>query len=107
VAAYLTQADVYVHSAIYEPFGLSILEAMATGLPVVAHNGGGNSEFMMNGKEGFLLDDLDPVLFAEKILEVVKSKDIYEQFSDQAYSRALHFTMEQYVDRLILLYENA
>lgn len=107
VATYLTQADVYVHSAIYEPFGLSILEAMATGLPVVAHNGGGNSEFIMNGKEGFILDDLDPVLFAEKILEVVTSKDIYQQFSNHAHSMALHFAMEQYFDRLILLYENA
>jgi len=39
-----------------EPFGRVIMEAMATGLPVVAHQNGGYSEWITHGKSGFLFD---------------------------------------------------
>ena len=39
VEKYLWDSDIYVHPALYEPFGLVLLEAMAAGLPVVSLDG--------------------------------------------------------------------
>lgn len=49
-------ADVCVHPAWYEPFGLVVLEAWACGLPVITSRYTGSGELMKEGREGFLVD---------------------------------------------------
>jgi glycosyltransferase involved in cell wall biosynthesis len=55
LAAYYTLADVYAHMCREESFGLSVLEASANGLPVVAANEGGVGEIVQEGVSGFLV----------------------------------------------------
>jgi len=45
-----------------EPFGLTLIEAMACGCPVVAFNRGSISEIIQNGKTGFVVEDVDEML---------------------------------------------
>ena len=61
-------ADVFVHSSITETFGLVVLEAMASGLPVVARDVGGPSDTVHDGKSGFLVSELDVEGFVEKVI---------------------------------------
>ncbi len=65
-------ADAFVFPTLYEPFGMVITEAMASGLPVITSRRAGASEMIENGITGFLLDNPgDAGEIAEKIQEVV------------------------------------
>ncbi|KAJ5614850.1 hypothetical protein N7528_008504 [Penicillium herquei] len=54
-------ADLFLHCSITETFGLVVLEAMASGIPVIARDQGGPSDIIQNGRTGFLVppNDLD------------------------------------------------
>ncbi len=103
VEEYLWNSDVYVHTATYEPLGLVLLEAMAAGLPIVTLDGGGNRDLMENGKNGFILTEQDPKLFAEKILEV-KDNDEMKKYNVQF---AQQFDIDNYTNKLLELYQSA
>jgi glycosyltransferase involved in cell wall biosynthesis len=57
----LRMADIYVSTSQHEGFGLVFLEAMACGLPVICYDYGGQTDFLEDGKTGYLvpLNDLD------------------------------------------------
>jgi len=104
VEVWLKKATVYVHTATYEPFGLVLLEAMASGLPVVSLNGGGNADIMEDGKNGFIVNEQNPELFADKILEIWQDKELYNTISIYAQEYAKQFDIKEYVDRLLEIY---
>jgi glycosyltransferase involved in cell wall biosynthesis len=102
VEEYLWQSDVYIHTASYEPLGLVLLEAMAAGLPVVTLDGAGNRDIMINGKNGFLIENQNPEEFADRILEVYQNKEI----SDFNTEFAKKFDIESYCEKLLNLYDH-
>ena len=53
------QGSIFVHATKYESFGLVLVEAMASSLPIVAFNIGGIPEVVKNGESGFLTDFYD------------------------------------------------
>jgi glycosyltransferase involved in cell wall biosynthesis len=61
-------ADVFAFSTFYEHHPFAVLEALATGLPVVTTTVGGIPETIENGKNGFLVGTFNPKAFSEKIL---------------------------------------
>lgn len=63
--------SIFVLPALYEPFGLAIVEAAACGLKVVATKNGGPSEILANG-EGLLIEPEDPNDIARKLLVALK-----------------------------------
>lgn len=103
----LRQASVYVHSARQEGFGLTLVEAMASGLPVVALDGGGNRDIIDNGINGYLMDEADPKLFAQKVRELIDIPANYQNMQKGALQTAQKFGMEEYVDKLLTIYEEA
>jgi glycosyltransferase involved in cell wall biosynthesis len=104
---FLSKGHVYVHSATYEPFGLAIAEAMATGLPVVCLDAGGNRGIVDDGINGFMIKSADAEKFAGKILEIVKDPEGYQSFSLRAREKAEWYDIRDYVDRLLTLYKQA
>ncbi len=66
VEFYINNSDLLLHSALYEPFGLVLLEAMSSGLPVICLDGRGNRDIILTGKNGFLLSENNSNLFYEK-----------------------------------------
>lgn len=101
VASYFHKADVYVHSAWYEPFGLVLLEAMAAGLPVVALDGRGNRDIIQDGINGFLLEEADPDLFAQKLLHLRDDAALRENFLKEGLRTAEAHDIRQYCQRLL------
>ena len=65
LATYFRQADLYVSSSRSDGSSVSLLQAMACGLPVVASNIPGNREWVAQGSGGWLFDDGDPESLAE------------------------------------------
>lgn len=106
VEKYLHDAQVYVHAATYEPFGLALVEAMATGLPVVSLDGKGNRGIVDDGINGYMLKEPDAKLFAMKVLEIIKSPEDYHRFSCAAGTKAQRYSINAYADQLISHYRN-
>lgn len=107
VEDYLRQAHIYVHPALYEPFGLSILEGMAAGLPCVMLDGKGNRDLAEEGKNGFLVTENSPIVFAERVERLIRNPELYEDISNYAAAFAKKFDMKDYVTKLIGCYQSA
>jgi glycosyltransferase involved in cell wall biosynthesis len=105
VEDYLKEANIYVHPATYEPFGLVIIEAMAAGLPVICLNGKGNRDIIIDDYNGFMFDEENAALFANKIISLFKNQIEYNKISENAVKYATEFKIENHVDKLIKLYE--
>ena len=105
VEMYLWNADLYIHSAITEGFGLTLIEAMASGLPVVCTDGKGNRELIQEGENGFMVGERDPKLLADKIELLLKNDNLRQEMGGKARKFAQGFGIEKYVDSLLLLYK--
>lgn len=104
VEDYLRNADVYLHTAIYEPFGLVLLEAMAAGLPCVIRDGQGDRELIIEGQNGFLLKEDNPELYADRILRLATVPETYASMSAFAQRFAGDFDINRAAERFIDLY---
>ena len=73
--ALYAHADVYVLPSLYEGFGVPVLEAMASGCPVVASNNSSLPEVV--GKAGLLFNPSDPADIMRAILEIKQDREKY------------------------------
>ena len=98
--------DVLVHPAVNEPFGRSVAEAMAMGVPVVAMNQGGPCDLVEHGVHGFLTSP-DAALIAEHVLRLVKCPELRMRFGRAGLER-IHreFSLDSYRDRLLAIYRS-
>ena len=72
---------VFINPALTEPFGLTILEAAATGLPVVATENGGPVDILGNCRNGALVNPLDKEAIAAALLGLLRDREAWEQAS--------------------------
>jgi glycosyltransferase involved in cell wall biosynthesis len=68
--------DLYINTSLHEGLPMSILEAMAHGLPVIAPKTGGLTEILDDGMQGYFVDGRNPGLFAEKCLQLYRDKEL-------------------------------
>ena len=69
---------VFVNPALTEPFGLTLLEAAASGLPLVATENGGPVDIISNCENGILVDPLDAAAIASALLKLLGDRDAWE-----------------------------
>ena len=72
---------VFVNPALTEPFGLTILEAAASGLPVVVTENGGPVDIIANCHNGELVDPLDTGAIIEALLKLLRDRKAWEKAS--------------------------
>lgn len=70
---------VFINPALTEPFGLTLLEAAASGLPIVATENGGPVDIIGNCKNGELIDPLDKAGITEALLKLLQNRNIWSQ----------------------------
>jgi UDP-glucose:(heptosyl)LPS alpha-1,3-glucosyltransferase len=94
-------ADVLVHPAWYDPAPNVILEAMAMGLPVITTSTCGNSELIVAGENGFVIDHLD----TKSLLEVLKRRIDWSTLGFKARQSIELHSIENMIHDLIAVYQ--
>jgi len=82
---------VFVNSALTEPFGLTIIEASASGLPVIATDDGGPRDIIKNCKSGMLVDVSDSKNIAKAINKILDNKKIWDYYSQNGINNVKKF----------------
>jgi len=102
---YYSACDVFTTTPWYEPFGITPLEAMACGTPVIGSNVGGIKSTVMDGRTGFLVPPNDPVSLGRRIIELLSSNKLMTYFKENAirhvnqnytWMKATHLTANMY-----------
>lgn len=106
---YYEKSAVLLSVSSYEAFGLSILEAMGHGCPVIATSVGAIPQIIQNMKTGLLLNyPINPLELSNAVVRILTDKTVAELLSADAYELAKReYSVEKMVDRLLSIYESA
>lgn len=89
---------VFVNPALTEPFGLTLLEAAASGLPVVATENGGPVDIINNCRNGLLVDPLDTEALAKALLKILNSPALWKEYAQSGvYGVRKHYAWATHV----------
>jgi UDP-glucose:(heptosyl)LPS alpha-1,3-glucosyltransferase len=101
---YYNISDMLILPSLYEPFGYPVLEAMATGLPVIASTRVGGSELICEGETGYILENTGDVkTIASKVLSIIKRGK--KEFSEKAKNRAKEHLWEKKIEDILSVYK--
>lgn len=93
---------VFVNPALTEPFGLTLIEAAACSLPIVATEDGGPRDIIQNCRNGYLIDPLDKTAMAESLLKVVNDRQQWQKFSEAGVEGVeKHYSWQAHVDKYL------
>ncbi len=84
VRPFLNEFDLFVHPSYGEPFGLSIVEAMAMRKPVIACNTGGVPEIITHGKDGWLVEERSEEAVATAMTTLLNDGELRRQLGARA-----------------------
>jgi D-inositol-3-phosphate glycosyltransferase len=103
---YYSAADLFVTTPWYEPFGITPVESMACGTPVIGSNVGGIKFTVRDGETGYLVPPNNPAILAERMAHLYQHPKLMEVFSRQAVGRANDlFTWQRSAKALAAVYE--
>ena len=103
---YYNQSNLYLHTAIEEPFGLAIIEAMASGLPVISTSRLGKKDLINDGINGFILINKSIDQIIDKIVYIFSNQKLFNNFSKNSTEIAKQYDIKKYVERLLEIYKN-
>ncbi len=99
--------DIFVLPSQAEGISNTILEAMASGLPVVATAVGGNPELVEDGKTGLLVPHSDPAAMARALLDLIEDKQKRQQMSENSHQSILdNFSIQAMVNQYTEVYDS-
>jgi glycosyltransferase involved in cell wall biosynthesis len=108
VPHYLKAADVFVLYSGYEGLPHIVLEAMATGVPVVLSDKGGNQEVVEDGVNGLLVPIGNPRKLKEAILRVLQDRELAGEFVERSREKVTHaFAWDVMVERTLDVFQAA
>lgn len=90
---------VFVNPALNEPFGLTLLEAAASGLPLVATDSGGPNDIIEGCGNGILVDPRDPMAIGQAILKILSDDALWDRYSQAGATAAELYDWDGHVAR--------
>ena len=85
-----------------ETFGLTLLEAMSFGVPVIAPPLGGPVELLGDDLADYLIEGTDIEGICERISALSENPDVYAEVSEKCLKRATHFSRERFIANLAM-----
>lgn len=105
--AHYNLADIFVFPTKYEGFGIPVVEAMATGLPVVTTNTAAGEDAVEEGKNGFLIENpTDSAEIAEKLSILIGDEGLRKQMGMNARKTAEKFTWDETAKKTLEVYKS-
>ena len=104
VPQYTAASDLFVLPSLSEGFPVTVLEAMASGLPIVTTNVKGLPEIVKEGENGFLVEPRNPEQIAEKVLLLLGNDELRERISENNREKAKRYSWANVVERLEQVY---
>lgn len=102
----MASLDILVSASYAEPFGRVIIEAMASGKPVIATNAGGVPEIVQDGVTGLLVPPKDYKSLANAMLKLLQDKELMKEMGDKGKKRAYElFDIRKNVEEIQSLYD--
>ena len=103
VYAYLHDADIFTLPSLYEGIPMTLIEAMGTGLPIVATNVGGIPDMLTNGKSA-ILTEVNSQLIADAFLELAADEEKRKTLGEQAKQQSVKFSAEIMAEEYLKIY---
>ena len=102
---YFSAADIFITTPWYEPFGITPLESMACGTPVIGSDVGGIRFSVKNGETGYLVPPKDPGALAEKIAIMLSNPTLMKKMKTKCVQRVQQqFTWQRIAESMHDLY---
>jgi glycosyltransferase involved in cell wall biosynthesis len=102
---FLTSVDALVVPSVWnEPFGMTVIEAYAHGVPVIGSCRGGLAEIIENGETGFLFDPTGPASLEEILGRLIAAPVILTDMRARVLEKARDFSPQRMVDDYLRLY---
>jgi glycosyltransferase involved in cell wall biosynthesis len=102
LARLYSQSRFLVQLSLYEPFGLTPVEAALFRKPSVVTQRGGPSETVLDGKTGYVVDPMDTEVVGSRMKQLLTDKHLAHEMGERARSRILeHFTLKRSAEALL------
>jgi 1,2-diacylglycerol 3-alpha-glucosyltransferase len=106
IVPYYGAADIFIMTSTTEVKPLALLEAMASGLPVVAVAAHGSSDTIIDGENGYLTEE-NLAQFTEKVLFLMTHGDTLLSMREKARDKARGYSIDSTTEKLVELYQRA
>lgn len=103
IPSYLAMCDIFVTTSVSESFGMSTVEAMGTGLPVMGIQSPGTSDIVEEGKTGFLSTE-DVAAFTAKLTYLCLHPELRKKMGQAAYEASKQYDIERTAQLLLKHY---
>ena len=102
-----SSARLFLSPSRYEIFGMTVLEAMACGLPVIGSSVGGMKDIISHGKNGLLVDPESEDEISEAVLLLLNTPSLYHSISGNGIQTSRGFSWDKVAKKMDLFYKNS
>jgi glycosyltransferase involved in cell wall biosynthesis len=107
LAPHYSEADIFCLPSLNEGMSNTVLEALATGMPIVATKTGGTEELVCDGENGFFVVQKSAQDLAEKLECLINDKTLRESFGQESRRRAEKMSWQNVAEKYIELYQKS
>jgi glycosyltransferase involved in cell wall biosynthesis len=100
----MQSADLFVFASKREGLPVAVMEAMASGLPIVATKVRGNRDLVVEGETGFLVEVGDATTLARRVAQLLANEELRRSFGRRARERIQAYKLEHALEAMDEIY---